>query len=85
MTYPRQDPMKFLLDAIARIGGAECQQVPHIFFPEDNHKQPKITREENAAAKTICGRCPIQVECLTYALESGEAYGIWGGLLASER
>lgn len=82
MTYPRQDPMKPLLDAIAKIGGAECQQVPHIFFPEETLA---ISRDETKAAKTICNRCPIKVECLTYALEAGEAFGIWGGLLPSER
>jgi WhiB family redox-sensing transcriptional regulator len=77
--------MKLLLQAIDEIGGAECQQVPHIFFQEENQKNAAVIREENYAAKAICARCPIKVECLTYALESGEAYGIWGGLLPSER
>ena len=85
MTKPRHDPMKLLLQAIDEIGGAECQQVPHIFFQEENQKNAAVIREENYAAKAICARCPIKDECLTYALESGEAYGIWGGLLPSER
>ena len=35
--------------------------------------------------KAICRACPVQVACLTYALDAGEAHGIWGGLSADER
>lgn len=36
-------------------------------------------------AKKVCGRCPIQVECLEFALDHNEPYGIWGGLTHGER
>lgn len=34
-------------------------------------------------AQKICEQCVIQEECLEYALDNGEIYGVWGG--ASER
>lgn len=34
-------------------------------------------------AKDICSRCLVRAECLEYALDVGERFGIWGG--ASER
>lgn len=40
-------------------------------------------REENA--KAVCQRCPVRWECLTYALETRQRHGVWGGLTAEER
>lgn len=31
------------------------------------------------AAKTLCGDCPLRVECLAGALERHEPWGVWGG------
>jgi len=36
-------------------------------------------------AKTICGTCPVRIECLQYALDHTEKWGIWGGLTERER
>jgi WhiB family redox-sensing transcriptional regulator len=41
--------------------------------------------ESNQAAKRICGRCPVQPQCLGYALANHEWYGVWGGLSYQER
>ncbi|GIG58258.1 MULTISPECIES: WhiB family transcriptional regulator [Longispora] len=30
-------------------------------------------------AKTLCGACPVRVECLAGALERQEPWGVWGG------
>jgi WhiB family transcriptional regulator, redox-sensing transcriptional regulator len=55
---------------------AECRGAPqHIFYPHRG--------EPTEAAKAICARCPVSVECLAYALDHGEQIGVWGG--ASER
>ena len=32
-----------------------------------------------AAAKAVCAACPVEVECLEFALETNEEFGIWGG------
>ena len=57
---------------------ALCAQVdPEIFYPEKGG----INRE----AKAVCLACPVQVECLDYALDRGEDFGIWGGTSENER
>jgi WhiB family redox-sensing transcriptional regulator len=47
------------------------------FFPEKGGS----TR----AAKRICQTCSVQAECLDYALDNDERFGIWGGLSERER
>lgn len=57
---------------------ALCAQTdPEAFFPEKGGS----TRE----AKRVCMKCPVRVDCLDYALENGERFGIWGGLSERER
>ncbi len=57
---------------------ALCAQTdPEAFFPEKGGS----TRE----AKRICAGCEVRSECLEYALEHDERFGIWGGLSERER
>lgn len=57
---------------------ALCAQTdPDEFFPEKGGS----TRH----AKAICARCPVQAECVDYALDNDERFGIWGGLSERER
>lgn len=57
---------------------ASCASVGDDFwFPE----QGGVVRE----AKRICSGCPVRDECLGYALEHNEAFGIWGGFTERER
>ncbi|PGH48027.1 MULTISPECIES: WhiB family transcriptional regulator [Streptomyces] len=57
---------------------ALCAQVgPEFFFPAAGGS----TRE----AKRVCGACPERAECLAYALEHDERFGVWGGLSEGER
>lgn len=61
----------WMLDAL-------CSQVdPELFFP-DKGGNPRPAIE-------ICRRCPVQVECLEYALRNHMGYGIWGGLTSHQR
>ncbi len=49
---------------------------------------PRATRRARDArvdAKGICLGCPVQRECLEFALRVHEPHGIWGGLTESER
>lgn len=41
--------------------------------------------DEIAEAKTICARCPVADNCLEFAFETREEFGIWGGLTPRER
>jgi WhiB family transcriptional regulator, redox-sensing transcriptional regulator len=36
-------------------------------------------------AKAVCARCPVQAECLEFALRLKVAHGVWGGLSERER
>jgi WhiB family transcriptional regulator, redox-sensing transcriptional regulator len=36
-------------------------------------------------AKKVCQGCEVRVECLAYALEHDERFGVWGGLSERER
>ena len=36
-------------------------------------------------AKAVCARCPVQRECLDFALRLKVAHGVWGGLSERER
>ncbi len=57
---------------------ALCAQTdPEAFFPEKGGS----TRE----AKKVCRTCEVRTECLEYALEHDERFGIWGGLSERER
>lgn len=36
-------------------------------------------------AKAVCATCPVRLQCLQWALESGQNSGVWGGLSEDER
>lgn len=60
------------------LADALCAQTdPEAYFPARGGS----TR----AAKQICLRCPVRAECLEYALEHDERFGVWGGLSERER
>ena len=57
---------------------ANCMGVdPDLFFPE----RGASTRE----AKEVCRGCVVKDDCLEYALDNGEKFGIWGGMSERER
>lgn len=58
---------------------------PELFFASEDVENRQERREREAAAKDVCGRCAVVDDCLAYALEARERYGIWGGLTADER
>lgn len=36
-------------------------------------------------AKKICRGCPVTTDCLEWALDNGEEFGVWGGMSERER
>ena len=44
-----------------------------------------LKRNHEAMAKAVCATCPVAHQCLAWALEFAEPYGIWGGLTPEER
>lgn len=41
--------------------------------------------ESTSDAKRICRRCPVRAECLEYALDMAERFGVWGCRSERER
>lgn len=57
---------------------ALCREVdPELFFPEKGCFGRDAIR--------VCAKCPVQPECLDWALERRELDGVWGGFTANER
>jgi WhiB family redox-sensing transcriptional regulator len=63
--------------------GASCRCMPpELFFPAGS---TGIAIEEIEGAKAVCHGCPVQDDCLQYALETNQEAGIWGGTTEDER
>ncbi|RBP98106.1 WhiB family transcriptional regulator [Bifidobacterium aemilianum] len=57
---------------------ALCAQTdPESFFPEKGGS----TRD----AKQVCAECEVREECLIWAVDHDERFGIWGGMSERER
>lgn len=65
---------------------AACRGLdPDLFFSLDTFETKPDRDDREIQAKAVCAGCPVRVECLEYALQAGERYGIWGGLDEIER
>lgn len=74
MSYPRQEGW---------VERGACQHSdPDLFFPVAA-RGPAL--RQLAKAKQVCQRCPVRVQCLEYALQNGESFGVWGGTSEEER
>jgi WhiB family redox-sensing transcriptional regulator len=67
--------IEFMSDPTRHCGPKSLGTDPDIFFSTDDIEQ--------AVAKRVCRRCPVQQACVRYALDAGEGYGVWGGYLMS--
>jgi WhiB family redox-sensing transcriptional regulator len=55
---------------------------PELFFPIGTSGLAIAQAEQ---AKSVCGRCPVKAECLSWALNNGQDAGVWGGMSEDER
>lgn len=57
---------------------ALCREVDSdLFFPEKG--------QSTRPAKNVCRRCDVRAQCLAWAVEHDERFGVWGGLSTRER
>ncbi|MFD3734491.1 WhiB family transcriptional regulator [Streptomyces sp. NPDC058632] len=62
---------------------ATCRdEDPDLFFPIGTSGPALLQTEQ---AKAVCRRCPVQQQCLDWAMESGQSLGVWGGTSETER
>jgi len=57
-----------------------CSEIdPELFYADG--KEPHYQRD----AMRACGLCPVRAQCLQWAIDNDEEYGIWGGATPDER
>lgn len=64
-------PEPWTVDALCAQTGLD------LHFPE--------TGEPVTEAKAVCAACDVRAQCLEYALDRNEVFGVWGGLSPQER
>lgn len=58
---------------------AECKDMDtNLFFPVRGERIADEVRQ-------ACNSCPVSSECLAWAIESNQHFGVWGGASESER
>jgi WhiB family transcriptional regulator, redox-sensing transcriptional regulator len=62
--------------------GACRDSDPELFFPVT---ETGAAARQLARAKAVCAGCPVRDQCLQFALDSGQAFGVWGGTTGEER
>ena len=70
-------------DGTAWRQSAACRNYDsRLFFPigKTGRAAAEIQR-----AKAVCAVCPVRTECLAFALETHQDYGVWGGRDEDER
>lgn len=66
------------------LDSAACTGKPSaLFFPDELDGVFRSARANTALA--ICRSCPVSKECLEFAIATESHWGIWGGMLPSER
>ena len=76
----RHNPWDNLVGPPAWMAEGICATIdPDFWFPE----RGKWT--QSAEAQAICHTCPVREQCLDYAVEHKERWGVWGGVSSTKR
>jgi WhiB family redox-sensing transcriptional regulator len=60
---------------------AACKGKPiEWWFPREGHGISSY-----ADARRVCDGCPVRAECLAFAQDNGERFGMWGGFTIKDR
>ncbi|MFJ8145999.1 WhiB family transcriptional regulator [Streptomyces sp. NPDC096048] len=46
-----------------------------VFYANGKH-----AREQVKAARQVCAGCPVRRQCAAFAIQTGEKWGVWGGM-----
>ena len=79
-----RDVSKSFMELVITDKRPACATVePELFFPL--YTPGKDGEQREAEAKAVCARCPIKFECLEFALHTGDAWAVLGGMTPAER
>ncbi len=76
-TSPFSEPGDLFASAAFMAFGACRGADPDVFFPDQG--------QSLEPARRICAECVVRDECLEYALDNRERFGVWGGTSERER
>lgn len=80
--YERRNPQDWM-------DQAKCHGLPgNLFYAEYQHNNSQVQEARSVCRGTHLdhpGVCPVIQECLDYAINNGERYGVWGGCSERER
>ncbi len=83
---PQQPLSKVPADAAwgwQELGACREADTELFFHPQNERGLARLRRDR--AAKAVCARCDVRIECADYSIRSREPYGVWGGLTEEER
>ena len=84
-----EDQIQPLMDASDKMDWQEdaaCRKNDNIlFFGPDQGESELEKQSRELKAKAVCQTCPVREQCLEFAMETNQKYGIWGGLTDKER
>jgi WhiB family redox-sensing transcriptional regulator len=63
---------------------AACRGMPTDMFYPEAWRAEELARAE-APAKAVCATCPVQEDCLEWAMRNNESHGVWGGMGETDR
>ena len=64
---------------------AACRGMDSSVFFSPAGERGHLRREREQRAQQVCLGCPVRRRCAEFALKTGEAYGVWGGLSEAVR
>ena len=74
--------LELMEDAPWRRRAACRSSSPELFFPTGATGMAILDIEE---AKAVCDRCLVRGECLDFALDTNQEFGVWGGTTEKDR
>jgi WhiB family redox-sensing transcriptional regulator len=78
-----QPEARWRADSKGWVANGSCRHSdPDLFFPVSSTGP---AASQVARAKMVCAGCPVQPQCLEFALDSGQDFGVWGGATENER
>lgn len=71
--------------AASKVSGVRAATAHDLLTIRGSIENYDAQRVKEGKAKSICAVCPVLDTCRQFAMESGELYGVWGGLTESDR